>query len=320
MHGRRADRQKGGKAHRAPSAWLPLALSAALPFCAPALPLTALAPDVLDAVLARAGAYVEEFHRQLSGVVAAERYVQEVKAFAQRPRRLTNAMRSELHSDLLLVRPVGGGEWTEFRDVFEVNGVAVRDRSDRLTRLFLDGSSSARAQIGRILDESSRFNIGEIARNINTPVFALQILESANQGRFRFKRTNDRVPATLARESSVPGAFRTGTEVWTVEFQEKRSGTLIRTDKMKDLPSSGRFWIDPYTGRVLMSELVAQNRDLTATVDVSYQSEPLVGFLVPVEMRENYRDRRGARVEGIAEYGRFRQFQVNVDETFFIKK
>jgi hypothetical protein len=33
-------------------------------------------------------------------------------------------------------------------------------------------------------------------------------------------------------------------------------------------------------------------------------------------MRENYRDRHGARVEGVAEYGRFRQFQVNVDEKF----
>jgi hypothetical protein len=274
----------------------------------------------LTTVLERAAAYVADFHRQLSGVVAEERYVQEVKAFAKRRERLANPMRSELHSDLLLVKPIGGGEWTEFRDVFEVNGMAVRDRRDRLTHLFLDGSPSAREQIGRILDESSRFNIGEIARNINTPVFALQILESANQGRFRFKRTNDRVPATLAPESSVPGAFRTGAEVWTVEFQEKRSGTLIRTEKMKDLPSSGRFWIDPYTGRVLMSELVAKNRQVTATVDVSYQSEPLIGFLVPVEMRENYRDRNGARVEGVAEYGRFRQFQVNVDETFFIKK
>jgi len=114
----------------------------------------------------------------------------------------------------------------------------------------------------------------------------------------------------------VPGAFRAGAEVWAVEFEETRAGTLIKTDRMRDLPSSGRFWIDPFTGRVLMSELVAKNRDIAATVDVSYQSEPLVGFLVPVEMRENYRDRHGARVEGVAEYGRFRQFQVNVDEKF----
>jgi hypothetical protein len=283
-------------------------------------PVHAQRQPTLATVLDRAAAYVADFHLQLSGVVAEERYVQEVKAFANRPGRLTNPVRSELHSDLLLVKPTGGGEWTEFRDVFEVNGLAVRDRRDRLTHLFLDGSPSSREQIGRILEESSRFNIGEIARNINTPVFALQILERAKQPRFRFKRTNDRVPATLAQDASVPGAFRTGTEVWTVEFEEKEPGTLIRTDRMKDLPSRGRFWIDPETGRVLMSELVAKNRQVTATVDVSYQSEPLVGFLVPVEMRENYRDRHGARVEGVAEYGRFRQFQVNVDETFFIKK
>jgi hypothetical protein len=270
----------------------------------------------LAAVLERAAAYVADFHLQLSGVVAEEHYVQEVKAFARRPGRLSNPMRSELHSDLLLVKPIGGGEWTEFRDVFEVNGIAVRDRRDRLTRLFLEGSASAREQIGRILDESSRFNIGEIARNINTPVFALQILESTNQARFRFKRTRDRVPATVAQGAPVPGAFRAGAEVWAVEFEETRAGTLIKTDRMRDLPSSGRFWIDPFTGRVLMSELVAKNRDIAATVDVSYQSEPLVGFLVPVEMRENYRDRHGARVEGVAEYGRFRQFQVNVDEKF----
>jgi hypothetical protein len=293
-------------------------LCAALVLAA-ASPAAAREPS-LTTVLERAAAYVADFHRQLSGVVAEERYVQEVTAFAKRPARLTNAMRSELHSDLLLVKPGGGGDWTEFRDVFEVNGIAVRDRRDRLTHLFLDGSPSARAQIGRILDESSRFNIGEIARNINTPVFALRILEGANQRRFRFKRTNNRVPATLAQDASVPAAFRTGTEVWTVEFEEKQPGTLIRTDKMKDLPSRGRFWMDPETGRVLMSELIAKNRQVTATVDVSYQSEPLVGFLVPVEMRENYRDRHGARVEGVAEYGRFRQFQVNVDETFFIKK
>ena len=274
----------------------------------------------LPIVLERAAAYVADFHRQLSGVVAEERYVQEVTAFAKRPARLTNPVRSELHSDLLLVKPIGGGDWTEFRDVFEVNGIAVRDRRDRLTHLFLDGSPSAREQIGRILDESSRFNIGEIARNINTPVFALRILERENQRRFRFKRTHNRVPATLARDAPVPGAFRTGTEIWTVEFEEQQPGTLIRTERMRDLPSKGRFWIDPETGRVLMSELVAKNRQVGATVDVSYQSEPLVGFLVPVEMRENYQDRRGARVEGVAEYGRFRQFQVNVDETFFIKK
>jgi hypothetical protein len=274
----------------------------------------------LATVLQRAAAYVADFHKQLAGVVAEERYVQEVKGFPKRGGQPVNPMRSELHSDLLLVRPANGGGWTEFRDVFEVNGIPVRDRSDRLTRLFLEGSPSAQEQIGKILDESSRFNIGDIKRNINTPVFALQILEDSNQRRFKFRRTSDRVPATVTKEDAAAGVFRTGAEVWVVEFDEKQSGTLIKTERLRDLPSRGRFWIDPLTGRVLMSELVAKNRQIAATVDVSYQSEPLVGFLVPVEMRENYQDRSGAHIEGVAEYGRFRQFQVNVDEKFLIKK
>ena len=274
----------------------------------------------LPAVLQRAADYVADFHRQLAGVVAEERYVQAVKAFPKGRGQLTQPMQTELRSDLLLVRPPNGGDWTEFRDVYEVNKTPVRDRADRLTHLFLEGTPSAREQIGRILDESSRFNIGDIKRNINTPVFALQILERENQGRFRFTRTNDRVPAAVAHEAPLPPAFRTGPEIWAIGFEEKRRDTLIKTERLRDLPSRGRFWIDPLTGRVLMSELVAKNRAVAATVDVSYQSEPLVGFLVPVEMRENYADRRGARIEGTAEYGRFRQFQVNVNEQFLLKK
>jgi hypothetical protein len=64
-----------------------------------------------------------------------------------------------------------------------------------------------------------------------------------------------------------------------------------------------------------MSELIAENRAIRATIDVSYQSEPLVGLLVPIEMRERYEGKqRGSLVEGRATYGRFRQFQVKVDE------
>jgi len=70
------------------------------------------------------------------------------------------------------------------------------------------------------------------------------------------------------------------------------------------------------TERVLMSELIARDRTVTAIIDVSYQSEPLVGFLVPIEMRERYESRNGERIKGDARYGQFRQFQVNVDETF----
>jgi hypothetical protein len=108
--------------------------------------------------------------------------------------------------------------------------------------------------------------------------------------------------------------------VWTIEYEEKQPGTIIRTTDYRDLPSRGRFWIEPDTGHVLISELVARNRAVHATVDVSYQSEPLLGLLVPIEMRERYGDHRGARIDAVASYGRFRQFQVNTNETFLINR
>jgi hypothetical protein len=72
---------------------------------------------------------------------------------------------------------------------------------------------------------------------------------------------------------------------------------------------------------VLMSELIVQNRMIHATIDVSFQSEPLLGLLVPIEMRERYEGRRyNSLIEGRATYGKFRQFQVNTNEQFLIKK
>ena len=295
-----------------------------------------LEAPTLTTVLQRAGAYVEKFHRQLSGIVAEEHYVQEALAFHKRNGcrsnatyqstlscrgQLVNPMRTDLKSDLLLVRPADTRRWAEFRDVFEVDGAPVRDRTERLTKLFLgEDAVSSHRQLGRILDASSRFNIGDIQRNINTPLFALQFLEPSNQQRFKFERSNKRVPDTFSRENTPTGAFRTSTEVWVIEYKETQAGTMIHTSDSRDFPVRGRFWIEPTTGRILMTELVARNRTINATIDVSFQSEPLVGVLVPIEMREEYKDRGGSHITGVATYGRFRQFTVNVDEKFPIKK
>src|SRR6266849_5809554 len=141
-------------------------------------------PLTLARVLDRAATYVADFERQLSGIVAEERYVQEVKAFSRRSGcpaeatytailrcrgQLTTPIRLELKSDLLLVLVQAARQWVQFRDVFEADGVSVRDRPERLTRLFLVESTASRDRIGAILKESARYNIGDIQRNINTP-------------------------------------------------------------------------------------------------------------------------------------------------------
>ena len=85
---------------------------------------------------------------------------------------------------------------------------------------------------------------------------------------------------------------------------------MIRTIGRRDFPARGRFWIEPATGRVLMSELLLRNRSIRVAIDVSFQSEPLLGVLVPVEMRERYEgERNHSLIECRATYGRFRQLQ-----------
>jgi hypothetical protein len=290
-----------------------LALTAAA-----AAPVSAQEP-ALKAVMQRAGVYVTEFRRQLSSIVAEESYVQEVAPLVARPgSRIAVAKRRELRSDFLLVWPAGADRYVEFRDVFEVDGMPVRDRQERLTELFADRSpTAARPGIQRIIDESARYNIGTIERNVNTPTLPLLFLAPASQPRFRFKRVIDHTPA-ITRTPREPSAnFTITTEVWVVEYEETQRKTLIRTSAGRDVPARGRFWIEPATGRVLMSELTADSSAVRATIDVSYQSEPLLGFLVPIEMRERYEGRRdNTLIEGNATYGNFRQFQVRTEDRF----
>ena len=270
---------------------------------------TSAQTHTLDAVLASAGAYVVEFQRSLSGVVAEEQYVQDVR-YPRGNGRLNLAItHRKLKSDLLLVKPAGVDRWLQFRDVFEVDGKPVRDRDERLVQLFITPSSSSAVQAERILNESARYNIGNLQRTVNAPVLALVILDPGNQPRFTFKRTNHSDPL-LGR-----GIAKPPDSAWVVEYQEVEKRTLVRTTNGRDLPSRGRFWIEPATGQVAASELVLEDPIIKGIVDVEYHIEPAVGLLVPVEMRERYEIRReGSRVDGTAAYGRFRQFQVKVDE------
>ena len=254
----------------------------------------------LAVVLERAAAYVAEFYRRLSGIVAEEHYVQDW--YAVRPEGRTSLGHRELRSDLVLIKPGSDASWTEFRDVFEVDGRAIRTRDDRLEHMLREPAGLASAHVSTILEESARFNIGDVDRNVNTPLFTLRFLEAANQPRFKFKRSPDAVPGTAASASAPSDrVFRVSTEVWVIAYDEVRSPTLIRSAQRKDQPAHGRFWIEPATGRVLVSELIVEDRRIRATIDVSFQSEPLLEMLVPVAMRERYEIKPSrSRVEGRA--------------------
>src|SRR5262245_32952290 len=113
----------------------------------------------VPSIVRRAADYVDRFQTQFGSVVAEERYEQNMRQLGGfRPGFV--ATRTVLRSDFLLVKQ-DGGFCVPFRDVFERDGKAVRDRQDRLAKLFLGGTTaSAMQQAQRIMNESARYNLG----------------------------------------------------------------------------------------------------------------------------------------------------------------
>jgi hypothetical protein len=111
--------------------------------------------------------------------------------------------------------------------------------------------------------------------------------------------------------------FSLSVDVRVLHFREVGSPPLIDSRNSRvPAKSSGRVWVEPDSGRILMTELNIETSNVESTIQVSYQSEPVVGFLVPVEMRERYvMPKRGYQLTGTATYGNFRHFMVKTDET-----
>jgi hypothetical protein len=259
----------------------------------------------LNEVMKNAAEYVAAFHRQFSGIAAEETYLQET----MNPQRsaASGYRKRTLRSDLLLVRPGGADRYVELRDVFEIDGEPVRDRQQRLERLLEDVQGGDK--LAAIIRESARYNIGRVERTVNTPLMPLSFLSTTSQSRFKFTHVENTQPVfgdkVQAQANELP-VFKVSTEMWTVRYEERGKNTVIKTPDGRDLPVRGRFWINPATGAVLISELIVPGVGVYATITTSYQSEPLMGFLVPIEMRELYLTDR-ERITGSASYGRFRQ-------------
>ncbi len=274
-----------------------LGLIAAL-VCAAVAAAAAQPAPALDETLLKAAEYVAWYQRAFVGIVAEETYRQTAtrrNGFDARGFARDASQRRDLKSDVLLVRTPGADEWLQFRDVFEVDGKPVRDRDDRLVKLFLEPPASVQTQIDDITNASARYNIGGITRNMNIPVLALAVLEAVNRRGFTFS-------ASQKKDQTI------------IEYQEHRAGTLIRSNDNEPTPTHGRITVETATGRVLATELVAEARRLTAAIDVTYTSEPPLGLLVPREMREKYTSDDGTTIEGHATYGRYRRYQVLVDD------
>lgn len=261
----------------------------------------------IEQLLDRASVYVEDLVAKLSRVVAEEQYSQEYLLSTVEGSRGTFlgspkvAERRMLKSDLLMVKPAGLDQWLVYRDVFEVDARMVRDREDRLTKLFLDSRDTVTAleRANAIAIASAQFNIRQIG-TVDNPMLALGFLQRIYRPRFRF--------TLRGRDVAV------GQDVWIVEFRETGRPTLMRGSGDKDVFARGRYWVDAASGRIARTEVVFNALGTESSVTTSFEMDERLETPVPVEMRFKRGSSRN-EVRGVATYGRFRQFEVRTEET-----
>lgn len=261
-------------------------------------------PSTLDDVIASASAYVKNLFEELSTVVTEEDYRQ---SYFPRSSSNNNPRRLRLRSEFLLVLLENTSAWTGFRDIFEVNGNRVRDRQDRLAELFLGDTDDAMRQAQRIVDESSRYNLGTTSRTFNIPTYALSYLHPSNVQRFVFEKDGEGCSDNRA--------------AWDISYEEVDLPSITRGFQNINLPSRGKFCIDSDTGTILKTEIrlshpsvgrLLKATDATATVTFAF--DPNVELWVPAEMRERYQEIAGGRTVSTARYSNYRKFRVSTDE------
>ena len=261
-------------------------------------------PSTLDDVIASASAYVKNLFEELSTVVTEEDYRQ---SYFPRSSSNNNPRRLRLRSEFLLVLLENTSAWTGFRDIFEVNGNRVRDRQDRLAELFLGDTDDAMRQAQRIVDESSRYNLGTTSRTFNIPTYALSYLHPSNVQRFVFEKDGEGCGDNRA--------------AWDISYEEVDLPSITRGFQNINLPSRGKFCIDSDTGTILKTEIrlshpsvgrLLKATDATATVTFAF--DPNVELWVPAEMRERYQEIAGGRTVSTARYSNYRKFRVSTDE------
>jgi hypothetical protein len=243
--------------------------------------------ELLDSATAYSLAFLERF----SNVVAEETYRQRTS----RP-KATRVLRS----DVALVRFPGAAQWMMFRDVFEVDGKAVRDanQEQRIMRLFTEAPRNAVARAREIADAGTRFNLRDIG-NTNNPLLVMAFLQPEYRERFHFN--------LAGIEKKVGPTAR------TIRFQEFRQPTILKRNANGDLFSRGLIWVDENSGTVLKTELQLGPTIMPIRITTTYKFDEDLKLNVPVEMEDWYPDGDG-EISGLATYGKFRRFQVQTEE------
>ncbi len=239
-------------------------------------------------ILSSAMRYVMNYEQQFALLVSEEHYVQELQ---RPPNPGDNLSRSNpgggmraggalniqnIKSDFVLVQLGMDGEgWMPFRDAFELKGKKLRNRDDRLLKLFLENDKNAFEKAARFNEASTKLHLGNVARTINIPTLGMMLLHP---------RVNERFEFTDGGEETIAGRVLRKTL-----YREAARPTLIKTTRGRDLALTGTIWIDPFSGTVVKTEMNAADPAVRCQVTVTFRKDDAVEMWVPDKMEEYYK-------------------------------
>ena len=239
-------------------------------------------------VLSSAMRYTMNYEQRFALLAADEHYVQEVLRPPNPGDNLTQrnpggGMRAggqvnlrTIKSDYLLVQLGGDGEgFMPFRDAYEVTGRKLRDRDDRLLKLFTSNDKARFEKAAALSSDTAKHNLGNVSRSINIPLLAMMFLHP---------RVNERFEFTDGGEEAIAGRI-----LRKAIYREVARPTLIKTSRGRDLAMTGAIWIDPFNGTVMKTELNAADPIVRSQVIVTFKREDALDLFVPEKMEEYYK-------------------------------
>ena len=239
-------------------------------------------------VLSSAMRYAMNYEQRFALLAADEYYVQELQRPPNPGSNLTRAnpgggmqgggpiSQQTIKSDFLLVQLGGDGEgFMPFRDAYEVKGRKLRERDDRLLKLFASNDKGRFEKAAKFTDDSSKHNLGNVARTINIPLLAMMFLHP---------RVNERFEFTDGGEETIGGRI-----LRKAEYKEVARPTLIKTSRGRDLAMTGLLWVDPFNGTVVKTELNAADPIVRTQIVVTFRREDALDLWVPDKMEEYYK-------------------------------
>jgi len=239
-------------------------------------------------VLSSAMRYTMNYEQQFALLAADEHYEQQI---LRPPNPGTNLSRTNpgggmqaggpmstqtINSDFLLVQlGIDGEGWMPFRDTFEVKGKKLRQRDDRLLKLFTSGDKGRFDKAAQYSSASAKHNLGNVDRTINIPTLAMMFLHP---------RVNERFEFVDGGEETLGGRI-----LRKAVFKEVARPTLIKTTRNRDLALTGTIWIDPFTGAVVKTDMNAADPVVRCEVTVTFRRDDKLDLWVPDKMDEYYK-------------------------------